>query len=136
VPLAGWLKRDAALAAPVTRPTRGWSSIMQYNVTGNYLLDAANTCRRTNDSIQAQIGEIQSYIAGLMGAYQGPAATQLQNTSEMWRRDAAALNQVLLQIASNLDVSAHNYGDAEVRAHVALENVASVLGNAFSQAKL
>jgi WXG100 family type VII secretion target len=109
---------------------------MEYVVTGDTLLEAARTCRRTNDSIQAQIGEIQSYIAGLMGRYQGPAALQLQDTSDMWRRDATALNEVLLQIASNLEVSAHNYGDSEGKALGALAEVASVLGRAFGQAKL
>jgi WXG100 family type VII secretion target len=103
---------------------------MQYDVTGNRLLEAARTCRRTNDSIQAQIGQIQTYIGGLMGPYQGPAAVQLQETSDMWRRDASALNEVLLQIASNLEVSAQNYGDAEGQAQAALQNIASVLGQA------
>jgi WXG100 family type VII secretion target len=103
---------------------------MQFDVTPEDLLNAATTCQRTNQEIQSQILKIRNYIQGLMASYRGPAALQLQTTSDMWQKDASALNVVLDKIAHNLQINAHNYGHGEGTNVVNLAHIASTLGTA------
>ena len=86
---------------------------MQFTVTAAELLSAAATCRNTNQQIQAQIAQMQNYVLGLMGAYQGTAAIALQQLSDRWGADAKTLNTVLSTIADGLTSNAHNYVSSE-----------------------
>jgi len=98
---------------------------MQFTVTAQELITASTTCRNTNSEIQAQIGQMQSYVQGLMGAYQGTAATQLQSVSQQWHTDATQLNYVLDTIAQGLQSNANNYVTNEATNTSNLANVAS-----------
>jgi WXG100 family type VII secretion target len=103
---------------------------MKFDVTPDDLLRAAAQCQSTNQQIQGQIGQIERYIQGLMGAYQGPAATQLMQTAMRWAVDALALNLVLDKIATNLRTNAHNYGHGENTNVVNLARIEGTLGAA------
>src|SRR5215475_4620793 len=96
---------------------------MQFTATPQELITAANFCVNINQEIQTNVQRIQTYIQGLMATYQGPAALQLQATSEQWARDAAAVNNVLNEIALNLQKNAQNYSNNEQQN---LTNIAGV----------
>ncbi|GAA5199771.1 hypothetical protein GCM10023322_76160 [Rugosimonospora acidiphila] len=82
---------------------------MQFEVTAAELNNAASNCLNANETIQGEITAMRNYVAGLMGAYQGPAAMALQNLSDQWGSDALALSNVLTTIANNLTSNANNY---------------------------
>jgi WXG100 family type VII secretion target len=82
---------------------------MQFTVTAAELLNAAATCRNTNQQLQTQIAQMQNYVLGLTGSYKGTAALALQQLSDRWGADAKSLNYVLSTIADGLTANAHNY---------------------------
>ncbi len=86
---------------------------MQFQVTAAELQAAAANCVKANAAIQGQITQMRNYVAGLMAVYQGTAALALQALSDQWGADAAALNNVLTTIATNLNGNAANYTDNE-----------------------
>jgi 6 kDa early secretory antigenic target len=100
---------------------------MQFTVTAAELLNAATTCRNTNEQIQAQVAQMQNYVLGLMGSYQGTAAIALQQLSEQWGADAKQLNFVLSTIADGLTGNAHNYVLSETANTTNLTSIGSGL---------
>jgi WXG100 family type VII secretion target len=103
---------------------------VQFTVTAAELISAATTCTNTNRQIQAQIQQMRSLVAGLMGSYQGPAATQLQTLSDRWGKDADALNYVLTTIADGLTANASNYVSSESNNNKNYTTVLASLPNA------
>jgi len=103
---------------------------MQFTVTGTDLINAATQCTNTNEQIQVQIRAIQTYIEDLAASYQGPAATQLTAVSMQWAADAAALNTVLTEIASNLTSNARNYDNSETQNLTNISGVGATLSPA------
>jgi WXG100 family type VII secretion target len=94
------------------------------------LLNGATNCVNTNSQVQSQIQQMQNLIQGLMGTYQGTAATQLQSLSQQWHTDSSQLNFVLETIAQGLQSNAHNYRDFEAAATANLARVQSGLPGA------
>jgi len=100
---------------------------MQFTVTAAELLNAAKACQQTNEQVQAQIKQMQTYVQGLMGSYQGPCALALQQLSDQWGADAVTLNNVLSTIAQGLTSNANNYVTFETANTQNLTNIASGL---------
>ena len=100
----------------------------QFIVTPQELTNAATFCTNTNAQIQSQVQQVVTFIDSLISSgYAGPAANQLVNLAEQWNRDAAALNGVLLNIASNLQSNANNYSGSEGQNTMNLVGVGSTL---------
>lgn len=82
----------------------------QFTVTPQELQNAATFCTNTNGEIQAQVTNIVNFINSLIDSgYKGPCANQLVTTSQQWHQDATNLNNVLIEIAGNLNKNANNY---------------------------
>jgi WXG100 family type VII secretion target len=104
--------------------------VMQFTVTPAELHSAAKTCQNTNQQIQGQISQMQNYVLGLMGSYEGTAALALQHLSDQWGADAKSLNVVLSTIADGLTFNANNYVTSEAGNATNLMNIVSGLPNA------
>jgi WXG100 family type VII secretion target len=100
---------------------------MQFTVTADDVLAAAANTLKTKTEVDAEIAQMQSYVATLVESYQGPTAVLLEQVSLQWSGDSKTLNEVLSTIAANLQSNANNYILNETTNSNNLANVAATL---------
>ena len=86
---------------------------LTYNVTPDYVQDAASSCTKTAGEIQTQLATLRSYVVSLEDSWKGIAANQFQTLMQEYDTYSAQLHNALTDIAAGLTSTATNYGDAE-----------------------
>jgi WXG100 family type VII secretion target len=82
---------------------------MAFQVTPEYLINAAASCERTADNIQGQLTSLKMYVMNMEDWWQGIAAGTFQGLMADYQQDANNLYQALTGIASVLRKNAANY---------------------------
>jgi WXG100 family type VII secretion target len=82
---------------------------MGFQVTPEYLTDAARSCQNTNDLIQEQLAALKSYVVNMESYWQGIAAGTFQDLMVEYQTCSAALNDALTGIANGLRGNWGNY---------------------------
>jgi WXG100 family type VII secretion target len=84
-----------------------------FQVTPEYVSQAAASCKSTATEIQEQLASLQNYIVQLEGWWQGIAANTFQELMTEYSTYSAMLYNALTDIGSGLTGNYVNYTDTE-----------------------
>ena len=82
-------------------------------VTFGAVQQAAGDARTTSAALNQQLADLQSYLAPLVALWEGQAAADYNAKQKQWHEAQNALNGLLAQIGTALEVSHGNYTEAE-----------------------
>ncbi|MGY5029893.1 WXG100 family type VII secretion target [Streptomyces sp. 900116325] len=94
-----------------------------YQTTPEDLKVKAGDIRTTEQTVQAELDALKSYVVGLEAKWKGVASSTFQELMKEWDTYAAQLQNALLAIANGLDSTADNYLGSE---HSNLKNLSAV----------
>lgn len=103
------------------------SQMSGFQVTPEYLSQAATSCTNTAGDIAEQLTALQTFIIGMEDYYKGIAANTFQALMEQYNAYATELNQALNGIANGLHGNWANYTDNEQTNVTNVTNVQSGL---------
>jgi WXG100 family type VII secretion target len=84
-----------------------------FNVTPEYVSQAAAACQSTAGDIQEQLASLQTYIVNMEGWWKGIASTTFQELMTEYSTYSAMLYNALTDIGSGLNGNYVNYTDTE-----------------------
>ncbi|GAA4215781.1 WXG100 family type VII secretion target [Actinocatenispora rupis] len=85
----------------------------QYNVTPQYVANAATDCDTTAQDVQTQLGLLRTYVEGLGASWLGVSATQFAEMMTNFQVYSVALHDALVDIGQGLRGNYVNYVNSE-----------------------
>jgi WXG100 family type VII secretion target len=96
---------------------------MAFQVTAEYLADAATQCDSTASTVSDQLASLKSYVVGMEDWWQGIAAGTFQSLMSEYDLCSVALNDALTGIANGLRGNWGNYTQVEQTNNVNIQRI-------------
>ncbi|MGW1062303.1 WXG100 family type VII secretion target [Micromonospora rubida] len=85
----------------------------QYNVTPEYVANAAADCDVVANDVQTQLAALQTYVAGLGASWLGVSALQFAELMNNFHTYSVNLHNALVDIGQGLRGNVANYVESE-----------------------
>lgn len=86
-----------------------------YQVTPEYLADAATSCGSTASEVQTQLSQLRTFVTGLEDVWRGIAHDQFTTLMAEFDTYSAMLHDALIDIGNGLEGNYVNYVNSEVQ---------------------
>jgi len=99
-----------------------------FSATHADLVQAAKDLENGNAQLQSELSQLGNAVSGVVGSWEGTAASAFHNLMEAFNRDAKQLNDSLLAISEAVAGTAKDYDAREQEAQSSISTITSTLG--------